>query len=321
MSALDRLPALATTGVGSLPFAAPADAARHAARAYDVPFCPQLPRVDGDMVREWLGADPGRCGWNPDRDRLRPAAWDAFVAELRTRPPAHGIVKLQATGPVTLAIALERAGGGVATGAPSLDLAHQVAAWVGAAVADQIERIAALGLDTLLVTDEPGLAAAGLSGADVDVWQPLRIAGAAAWGLHICGAVPWGVVDACDPDVLSFDLGRHGVEPHGRRALRRLVARGRRIAWGVLDPAGSDGAQESAGAAAAAVSGLGLPLADVARHSLLTPGCGTGRLGEPRERLVASALAAAADATRAALAAQPHEATRRSARTGELSSS
>ena len=113
MSALDRLPPLATAGVGSLPFADAAAAARHAARAYELPFCPQLPRLDGDMVREWLGADPGRCGWSPDRDRQRPAAWDAFVAQLAAKPPAHGLVKLQVTGPVTLAVALERADGGI----------------------------------------------------------------------------------------------------------------------------------------------------------------------------------------------------------------
>src|SRR5690349_9431311 len=51
-SALDRLPALATTGVGSLPFDDPAAAVRHAVHAYDLPFCPQLPALDGDMVRE-----------------------------------------------------------------------------------------------------------------------------------------------------------------------------------------------------------------------------------------------------------------------------
>ena len=164
MSALDRLPALATTGVGSLPFTDPSTAARHATHAYDVPFCPQLPRVDGDMLREWLGADPGRCGWNPDRDRQRPAAWDAFVGEVARRPPVHRVVKLQVTGPVTLAIALERAGGGVATGRPSLELAREIAVWLAAAAAEQVERLDALGLDALLVADEPGLAAAGLSG-------------------------------------------------------------------------------------------------------------------------------------------------------------
>ena len=30
----------------------------HVTAAYDVPFCPQLPRLEGDMVTEWLGADP-----------------------------------------------------------------------------------------------------------------------------------------------------------------------------------------------------------------------------------------------------------------------
>jgi hypothetical protein len=303
MNALDRLPDLATTGVGSLPFAAPEAAAAHAARAYDVPFCPQLPQLDGDMIRQWLGADPGRCGWNPDRDRQRPAAWDAFLAALARRAPDHGIVKLQVTGPVTLAFALERAGSGIATGAPSRDLAREVAGWLSVATAEQIDRLDAQGLDVLLVADEPGLAAAGLAGADVDVWQPLRAAGAAAWGLHVCGTVPWGVIDASDIDVLSFDVGRHGVDAHGQRALRRLLARGGRIAWGVLDPASTEDSETAAAVAAAAIAGLGLPHADVARHSLLTPGCGTGRLSEPRERSIASALASAADATRAGLLA------------------
>jgi hypothetical protein len=304
MSGLDRLPALATTGVGSLPFASQDVAAAHAARAYDVPFCPQLPRLDGDMIREWLGADPGRCGWSPDRDRQRPVAWEPFLAALAERPPDHGLVKLQVTGPVTLAIALERAGSGVATGAPSRDLAREVAGWLSVATAEQIGRLDAQGLEVLLVADEPGLAAAGLAGADVDVWQPLRAAGAVAWGLHVCGTVPWGVIDATDLDVLSFDVGRHGVDAHGRRALRRLLARGGRIAWGVLDPASTEDSDTAAAVAAAAVSALGLPYADVARRSLLTPGCGTGRLSETRERSIASALGSAADATRAGLLAR-----------------
>ena len=67
---LDRLPALATTGVGSLPFVRPPEAARHAFGGYALPFCPQLPRLDGDMVSEWLGTDPGRCGWTSGRDHV-----------------------------------------------------------------------------------------------------------------------------------------------------------------------------------------------------------------------------------------------------------
>jgi hypothetical protein len=89
---LDRLPEWATTGVGSLPHTFPDDAAAHVVGEYDVPFCPQLPRLEGDMVLEWLGADPLRCGWTPERDRERPAAWDAFLAALARRPPPHGVV-------------------------------------------------------------------------------------------------------------------------------------------------------------------------------------------------------------------------------------
>ena len=303
MSALDRLPALATTGVGSLPFTDPAAAARHAARAYELPFCPQLPRLDGDMVREWLGADPRRCGWSPDRDRQRPAAWDPFVAQLAARPPDHRVVKLQVTGPVTLAAALEREGGACGAGPPSLALAREVAQWLAVSAGELVEWLGRLGLDALLVVDEPGLADAGLTGADVGVWQPLRDAGAAAWGLHVCGAVPWGVIDACDVDVLSFDVARDGLAPHARRALRRLLGRGGRVAWGALDPVDPGDAGDVAAVLAggvAALAGPGLPVGAVAERSLLTPACGSGRLSERRERLVAAMLAAAADGARAA---------------------
>jgi len=152
---LDRLPALATTGVGSLPFARPAEAARHALGGYAVPFCPQLPRLDGDMVSEWLGTDPGRCGWTTDRDRERPAACDAFVEQLAAKPPDHGIAKLQVTGPVTLAIALERGAGRVGAAASVVSLARDVCVWLAANAAGQVRRLAEVGIDALVVVDEP----------------------------------------------------------------------------------------------------------------------------------------------------------------------
>jgi hypothetical protein len=233
MSALRRLPALATTGVGSLPFTAPSEAVRHAANAYDVPFCPQLPRLDGDMVRSWLGADPAGCGWCPDRDRQRPAAWDAFVADVAARPPAHRTVKLQVTGPVTLARALDPAGGRRET----LVLAAEIARWLAVSVREQLVALREHELDALLIVDEPGLAQAGLSGRDGTVWDPLRLASAAAWGLHVCGTVPWTVVDAAEPDVLSYDLTRDHLPVAARPVLTRLLGRGGRVAWGAVDPA------------------------------------------------------------------------------------
>lgn len=129
-SLLRRLVPLTTTGVGSLPFTRPGDAACHAVHSYELPFCPQLPRAYGDMLQEWLGADPGRCGWAPDRDQQLPAAWDAFVLELRRHPPAHGVAKLQVTGPLTLAIALERR---CSAARPDLaGLAREISVWLAA---------------------------------------------------------------------------------------------------------------------------------------------------------------------------------------------
>lgn len=298
---LDRLPALATTGVGSLPFARPAEAARQALGAYAVPFCPQLPRLDGDMVSEWLGADPGRCGWTADRDRERPAAWDAFVEQLAAKPPDHGMVKLQVTGPVTLAIALERGAGRMGAGASVVSLARDVCVWLAANAAGQVRRLAEVGIDALVVVDEPGLAQAGVSAVETELWDPLRSV-SPAWGLHVCGQVPWDLVGALELDVLSFDVAVHDLAAESRPVLEALLRRGGRIAWGVLDPAGPKQAGDASGRAAACVSATvrdGLPLERVAQLSLLTPSCGTGRLSPARERLVAATLDAAARTRRA----------------------
>jgi hypothetical protein len=307
MSALlDRLPSLATTGVGSLPFERTAEAAQHAVGAYDLPFCPQLPRVDGDMITEWLGADPGRCGWTPDRDRERPAAWHDFVARVAARPPAHGVVKLQVTGPVTLAMALERTGDGIGNGRRVGALAQDVATWLAANTAGQVGRLAQAGVDVVLVVDEPGLAHAGLTGASRRLWDPLR-ALVPAWGMHICGPVPWELVEALELDLLSLDLAAYGLPAEARGRLTQLVARGGRVAWGILDPVRPGSAAASAGLAVAALRGLagaGVSLEDAAQRSLVTPSCGTGRLSPERELLVAAKLDAAAHAARGAVAAR-----------------
>jgi hypothetical protein len=232
---LGRLPALATTGVGSLPFARPAQAARHALGGYELPFGPQLPRLDGDMVSERLGADPGRCGWTTDRDRERPAAWDVFLDELASNPPAHGIAKLQVTGPVTLAIALERVAGHVGAGADVVSLARDIALWLAANTAGQVRRLAEIGVDALVVVDEPGLAHAGISTTDAQLWDPLRSV-SPTWRMHICGRVPWELIDAVELDYLSLDVGVEGVPEEHHPALEALLLRRSHIAWGVIDP-------------------------------------------------------------------------------------
>jgi hypothetical protein len=286
---LDRLPAWATTGVGSLPHTFPDHAAAHVVGEYDVPFCPQLPRLEGDMVGEWLGADPLRCGWARDRDRERPAAWDAFLAALARRPPAHGVVKLQVTGPVTLARALEPHDPQAAS-----RLAVELAAWLAANARGQVAALRARGLGALLVVDEPALAARSVPET---VWDPLRAA-APAWGLHLCCAVPWSLVDRARPDVLSFDLAVNAVDRASARVLARHLARGGRVAWGVLAAHRPERAAHAAWRLSAALARLGASPAAVGPSSLLTASCGTGRLSPRREAEVTAALAYVAASAR-----------------------
>jgi hypothetical protein len=286
---LDRLPEWATTGVGSLPHTFPDHAAAHVVGEYDVPFCPQLPRLEGDMVGEWLGADPLRCGWTPDRDRERPAAWDSFLAALARRPPAHGVVKLQVTGPVTLAHALDPDDARV--GSP---LAHEIAAWLQANARGQVAALQARGLDALLVVDEPALAARP---APETVWDPLR-AVAPAWGLHLCCTVPWHAVDRAEPDVISFDLAVNALDRRAARVLGRHLARGGRVAWGVLAAHRPERAAHAAWRLSAGLARLDASPAMVGPSSLLTASCGTGRLSPRREAEVTAALAYVASAAR-----------------------
>jgi hypothetical protein len=267
---------IATTGIGSLPFGDSAGAARHAVRAYDVPFCPQLPRLDGGMARE--------CGWSAGRDRERPLAWEAFLASCEA--DRRTLVKLQVPGPVTIAAAFAR--GGMVR-----ELAADASLWLAANAAGQVRALAVRGIDTLLLVDEPGLASAGLD--DVHVWDPLRNTGAATWGLHICGPVPWPLVRAVRPGLLSFDAVRYEPDP-------ATLATGIRIAWGVIDPAAPEDAKTVAARVRACLTAAGDPAA-TAHRSLLTPSCGTGHLSPARERLVAAVLGAAASTVRAELTA------------------
>ncbi|WP_028064155.1 hypothetical protein [Solirubrobacter soli] len=269
MSALDRLPPWATTGVGSLPFTDAEAAAAHAVAAYDLPFCPQLPRLEGDMITEWLGADPARCGWSPARDRERPRAWDAFLRRLKLQPPEHRVVKLQATGPVTLACALERR--------DALDLASELAVWLAANVADQVRTLAELDLDVLLMVDEPSLHEFAADGVE-RVWDPLR-ACAPCWGLHLCGPVPWETVRRAAPEVLSFDVSLGAIDP-------RLLAGGTRVAWGIVQPHRAEHAADARERLKEALADIDLS----GYRSLLTPSCGSGRVSCERELELVAAL-------------------------------
>jgi hypothetical protein len=284
---LTRLPRLATTGVGSLPGNDPAEAVRHVMTAYDLPFCPQLPCLDGDMIEEWLGVPPGRCGWSPDRDRPLPRSWATFLdAVVRTRP-RHGVVKLQVTGPVTLCWALEDR----SSSQPAI-FAHDVAEWLADNVQRQIFALAEHGLDCLLVVDEPALGMVPPHPSLVRAWDPLRdIAG--AWGLHVCCQPPWVLLESAEPDLVSFDLVQHPPLGEALDTLRRLVCAGTTIAWGVTPTTGRGGAESAGRFLDHAIEGLTSARMDpmeLLAASVLTASCGTGAQSTRDEATVSRTL-------------------------------
>lgn len=292
MGALDRLEPWTTTGVGSLPFEDPAAAAAHAAHAYGLPFCPQLPRLEGDMISEWLGADPGRCGWSAERGRERPRAWEAWIAELRRRPPAHRLAKLQVTGPATLACALERHSGERPSRREALALAEEVAHWLAANAAGQVRRLAELGLDSVLVVDEPALAVFGADGVE-RAWEPLRGV-APAWGLHLCCHVPWDVVERAEPDLLSFDLSLEPLDERAKATVRAHLERRGWIAWGALRVDQPEGRADAVERLASMLSATHVD----PERSLLTASCGSGRASARREHEIVADLGDVAVAMR-----------------------
>lgn len=292
---LDRLPPYGTVGVGSLPGADPALAVRHVMASYDVPFCPQLPSLDGNMIDQWLGVPPGRCGWSPERDHSQGRAWDSFIAAVAVSPPTYGVVKLQVTGPVTLCWALEER-----DNEPAAEFAGDVAKWLAHNVRTQVTALGERGLDCLLMVDEPALDLVRAHPGLVDAWKPLREAGA-AWGLHICCSPPWGLAQAASPDVLNIDLAHHPFDGESAACVARLLCAGATMAWGVTPTSGRGGAgvaMRLLDSAIGQVVASGVDPNQVAQQSLLTASCGTGANTPDEEAAVVAVLQSVATTTR-----------------------
>ncbi len=274
-------------GVGSLPGVDPVVAVGHVLESYDIPFCPQLPALDGNMIDEWLGVPPGRCGWSPERDRKQARAWGAFLAAVVATPPAHTVVKLQVTGPVTLCWALEERGS-----EPAATFARDVAEWLASNVRTQIDALSDRGMDCLLVVDEPALDLLPTRRGLVEAWEPLRTVGS-AWGLHLCCAPPWELVEEASPDFLNIDLVHHPLDEEAAGSLCNLLRTGTTVAWGVTPTTAMGGpaaATRLLDTAIAQVVGHGLDQDDVGRHSVLTASCGTGANSLSEESSVAATL-------------------------------
>lgn len=249
------------TSVGSLPHTDPREAADFVLRLLpELPAAPQLPRrssTEGMLAQVAarmpgvsvqpdgsLTVDPPRLDPSPTESELDPAAWAGLFAFLeaagRRRSPT---VKLQLTGPVTLALAL------AAAGAPpplAFGAAGAAVMSVGRALVKRAsERLP--GTRLVVVLDEPGLTAADRPGFPFDREATIDlISGALATlgadvvtGIHCCGSTDLRLVLHAGPELLSLPVdGRLGDDAGG---LASFLDHGGWVAWGAVPTGGPIG--------------------------------------------------------------------------------
>jgi hypothetical protein len=302
-SVLDVVAGGTTMGVGSLPHRDASVAADFALREHELVTVPSLPRRSPaeSMIAQAVVGTPGVAlgqygSISVDVARLDPHApvvtdidGDSFVGA-RTflqRAAATGHagapVKWQFVGPVTLGVALSRAG------APP-PLAFEVAS---RAVRSHVRHLAAAvaaalpGSPQLVVLDEPWMgevmaddfpiapdtAVDLLSGALAAI-EPL-----ATTGVHCCGSGDPASLLSAGPRVLSVPATREVAASAGY--LQRFLADGGWVAWGAVATDGPIGV--TAGRAWHQLSGLwcelvqqGVDPVALRRQSMITTHCGLG---------------------------------------------
>lgn len=245
------LSAGASTGVGSLPHADPAAAARLTLELHPhLPSAPQLPGRDPreGMIPQWLAAFPG-VSVDTDGSVAVHDSLGAPVTELSTE--AHGgllafldaveaadsvprAVKLQLTGPLTLGTALAEGGVPVPDAFPAA--AELAAAWARDLVNLASRRLPASHL--VVFVDEPTLVqwrdGDGLIAREdaVDLLSGTLAAIDAVTGVHVCGDGERRMALEAGPNIVGFeassDVLRDGV------ALSRFLDAGGWIAWGAV---------------------------------------------------------------------------------------
>lgn len=314
----------ATFGVGSLPHRDIADAVEFAWGATTIPTIPSLPRrspaeamvaqalvgITGVSTGQYAGISVDVAALDPDSPvdtDLSADAFGAFAAFLSSVAPrdatATPLVKWQFIGPVTLSIALTRAG-------LAPDLAHRLALRAVRA------RIAALGdhvsaalplAKQIVVLDEPSLATAleagsGLTGDDVVDLVSGALAAVPAGhmsGLHCCARIDWGAMLATGAQLLSIPVpAASDAEATSEMLLAAArisdhLEQGGRIAWGAVRTDGPVSATPERPWRQLMESMCSLVRAGVdplmlRKGSLATPACGLAAHSEPMARHVMS---------------------------------
>lgn len=303
---------LVATGIGSLPHSGVGEAVAAVLSALpELPFCPQLPRVDaGEAMYEQVSA--GIPGLRRQDGRLwvdtGPAGL-AELADLRPEPPVVRVhplaaaqellagdlasavgLKAQLAGPISLGLALADQDRRPLLYNPDFMLAAaQVLAWK----AGWLESLLATsGRATLIWVDEPYLHTLGSGhfayGPQLvtDLLQLVLGGLSGLKGIHCCGNTDWPLLLDLDIDVLSFDAVDHfrGLSLYPE-AVAGFLSGGGNLAWGIV-PVSQQGLETATASGLAADLGQrlqhlesrGVPGELLLSQSLVTPACGMASL-------------------------------------------
>ncbi len=331
---IPALPPFLPTGVGSLPHTDPDRAVELVlSRLREVPCWPQLPRRTflENMYVQFAAGLPGASvegeklvveGGEP-REAEALAFYERFLSEdpapfavPRDRAAGlHGLlaagrggypaVKGQVTGPVSFGLMVTDRGKKPIFYDPvgrDILVKHllRVAQW-------QARELSRLSPTVIIVLDEPYLASVGsailsLSREEVVACLDEIFEGLAGTirGVHCCANTDWGLVLETRLDYLSFDAYDYAdsllLYPEEVRA---FLARGGRLAFGIVPTSHEGIAAESAASLAARMEAIlarfesrGIPREEVVRTAFVTPACG---LGTVREEEAGRALLLAAE--------------------------
>jgi len=298
----DDLPSGAFTGVGSLPHRSAHDAAVFAMRHYDIVAIPSLPRrspAEGMIAQAVVGIPGVTLGHygsiavdakaiDPDADVLTDVSADAFVGFRTFLATAAGRaltgpVKWQLVGPITLGVALTRAG-------VAAELAFGVATRAVRAHLAALSDVVATALPAspqIVLLDEPWLGELMHHGfpitpdAAIDLLSSAMAAvePAATVGIHCCASADVASLLAAGPQILSVPATTALTRVAGY--LARYLDDGGRIAWGVVPtdgpaPTSPERAWRQLGDLWCALVERGCDPTVLRTHSLVTPSCGLG---------------------------------------------
>lgn len=289
-----------TTAIGSLPHRDLAAAVAFALQATSLPAIPTLPRrspaeghvaqalvgITGVTVGQYgaLSVDVGRV--NPVNPVITDISNDAFAgmrAFLAAAPADLAAVKWQFVGPVTLGMALLRAGVPehtafeVAVRAVRSHVQHLLDV-IGRALPHAQQFVFIDEPDFVGLTDSsfpiaPDTAIDLVSGALA------AVEGRAVSGLHCCGDADWSSLIAAGPNIVSLPVNPAIVECAGY--LQRFLERGGVIAWGAVQTDGP--ISNTPERPWRLLADLWCQLAErgcdqtmLRRQSMITPACGLG---------------------------------------------